>query len=274
MSFFDPDDVARLIAEAGQQEAMPRFCKLAEGEVQRKASGELVTVADHAVEALLERRLSALLPGSLVVGEEAVEADPAVLERLESDSYVWIIDPIDGTGNFAAGRPAFAIMVGLVRNQEMLAGWIHDPVADITAFAEKGQGAWLRGADGENRRLTVPQPRAVDEMTGALNAGTFGSKQLAATLQRNRDRLSTVKGSHCAGQDYLRLVRGELAFLLFSKTRPWDHVPGLVIHSEAGGFGQLLEGRTYRPRDIASYGILSAPDRGSWQAIRDTLLAA
>jgi fructose-1,6-bisphosphatase/inositol monophosphatase family enzyme len=196
-----------------------------------------------------------------------------VLERFDEDAFVWIVDPIDGTGNFAKGRPLFAVMVGLVRGRELLAGWIHDPIEGVTAMAEAGQGAVLAGPDGAERRLRSLPAAPLAEMTGALNAGTFGSKELAATLGRNRHRLAALDGLHCAGQDYLRLVRGEMHFLLFSKTKPWDHVPGLVIHREAGGFGQLLEGRAYRPTDIASYGLLSAPDAGSWTAIRDTLLA-
>ena len=273
MPVVDPIAVTDLIVEAAAEEALPRFRQLADHEVERKASGELVTVADHAVEARLTRRLSELLPGSLVVGEEAVEADPRVLTRFDSDAYVWIIDPIDGTGNFAQGRAVFAVMVALVRGRELLAGWIHDPIAGITALAESGSGAALRDNDGRQSPLRVLPPAPLGEMSGALNAGTFGSKELARTLERNRKRLSTLKGLHCAGQDYLRLVRGEMHFLLFSKTKPWDHVPGLVIHREAGGFGQLLEGRPYEPTDIASFGILMAPDRETWQALKERLLA-
>lgn len=272
MPVVDPDAVARLIAEAGAEEALPRFRQLADHEVTRKASGELVTVADHAVEARLTRSLPALLPGSLVVGEEAVEADPSVLARFDRDEPVWIIDPIDGTGNFAKGRPVFAVMVGLARGRELLAGWIHDPIAGVTALAESGEGAELLDGEGRRQRLRALPPAPLGEMTGALNAGTFGSKELAATLERNRRHLQVLEGLRCAGQDYLRLVRGEMHFLLFSKTKPWDHVPGLVIHREAGGFGQLLEGRPYRPTDIARYGILSAPDPESWQALRGALL--
>src|SRR3546814_9282988 len=58
-------------------------------------------------------RLTDLLPGSLVVGEEAVHAEPALMDQLASDAPVWILDPIDGTRNFAHGRPVFAIMVAL-----------------------------------------------------------------------------------------------------------------------------------------------------------------
>src|SRR4030095_3156841 len=106
----DADRVTRLIQEAAAAEIMPRFRQLAAGDVREKAPGDLVTVADEAVEARLAPALEALLPGSVVVGEEAAAADPNLLNRLFDDQPVWIIDPVDGTSNFAEGRPAFAVM--------------------------------------------------------------------------------------------------------------------------------------------------------------------
>jgi len=112
---FDVAKVAGIIREIAEEQVLPRFQALADHEVQEKVAGELVTVVDLAVEDHLTRRLTELLPGSLVVGEEAVHADPALMDRLASDAPVWIIDPIDGTRNFAHGRPVFAIMVALAK---------------------------------------------------------------------------------------------------------------------------------------------------------------
>src|SRR3546814_8953683 len=92
-------------------------------------SSDLVTVVDVAVEKRLTARLTDLLPGSLVVGEEAVHAEPALMDQLASDAPVWILDPIDGTRNFAHGCPVFAIMVALAQGGESIAGWILDPVS-------------------------------------------------------------------------------------------------------------------------------------------------
>ena len=72
-------------------------------------------------------RACALLPGSAVVGEEAVAADPAMLDRLRDGGAVWLVDPVDGTANFAAGRGPFAVMVALLRERRTAAGWILDP---------------------------------------------------------------------------------------------------------------------------------------------------
>ncbi|HEX3499228.1 MAG TPA: inositol monophosphatase family protein, partial [Stellaceae bacterium] len=131
----DSEKVRRLIVEVAESEVMPRFEKLETGDISEKGPGDLVTVADVASERRLTPALRDLLPGSLVVGEEAAAADPAVLTLLGGDDPVWVVDPIDGTANFAAGIPIFAIMVALIRRGETLAAWIHDPVKRVTASA-------------------------------------------------------------------------------------------------------------------------------------------
>jgi fructose-1,6-bisphosphatase/inositol monophosphatase family enzyme len=266
----DPDAVAALITEIAAAEVMPRFCRLARHEIREKKPGDLVTIADEAVEERLTHALRSLLPGSLVLGEEAAAADPAVLDRLLGHEAVWIVDPIDGTGNFAAGRPVFAVMVALVRSGRVLQAWIHDPVAGRTASAAAGAGAWLDGA-----RLHVARPHADPAaMSGTILAGTFGQRELGRRLQERRDRVRAVRSLRCAGHEYLRLIRGEMDFALFSRLMPWDHAPGVLLHAEAGGYSAYLEGGAFDPGRIDASGILLAPDRASWEALYRALLGA
>src|ERR1700720_3643047 len=96
----DSEKVRRLIVEVADDEIMPRFEKLAAGDISEKSPGDVVTVADVAAEQRLPPALRALMRGSLVGGGEAVAADPAVLALLEGDDPVWVVDPIDGTANF------------------------------------------------------------------------------------------------------------------------------------------------------------------------------
>src|SRR5215510_14454156 len=142
----DPDKVSRLIADVAAAEIMPRFRKLESHHVIEKAAGDLVTIADRAAEERLTAALVGLLPGSTVVGEEAVAANGALLDRLNGDRPVWIIDPIDGTTNFIEGRTEFGVMVCLAQRGELVASWIHRPVTGATAMAEAGGGAWMEGA--------------------------------------------------------------------------------------------------------------------------------
>ena len=265
----DLERVTGLIEETAALEILPRFRKLAAGDIREKEPGDLVTVADEAAEARLTPLLTALLPGSLVLGEEAAAADPILLNRLLGDQPVWVIDPVDGTGNFAAGRPAFAVMVALIRKAEILAGWIHDPIGGRTAVAAAGEGAWAGGA-----RLKIANaPSDPRDMVGTLLAGYFGSRELARRVEANRPRVRTVRSLRCAGLEYLRLATGETQFSLFTKLMPWDHAPGVLIHREAGGHCRYLEGGAYEPAAVKRSGLLLAPTAASWEALHGALLA-
>jgi fructose-1,6-bisphosphatase/inositol monophosphatase family enzyme len=264
----DADRVTRLIEEAAAAEIMPRFRQLAAGDVREKAPGDLVTVADEAVEARLTPLLVALVPGSIVVGEEGAASDPSLLNRLLDDRPVWIIDPVDGTSNFAEGKPAFAVMVALARGRDILAAWIHDPVAVRTAVAAAGEGAWL----GDRRLSVASAPSAPGDMAGVLLSGFFGSRELGRKIEARRKRVRTVRSARCAGIEYLRLAAGEMHFSLFTKLMPWDHAPGVLLHREAGGHAAYLEGGAYEPAAIKRSGLLLAPDPDSWQQLHRLLL--
>jgi fructose-1,6-bisphosphatase/inositol monophosphatase family enzyme len=264
----DIDRVTRLIEEAAAAEIMPRFQRLAAGDVREKGPGDLVTIADEAVEARLTPLLTALVPGSMVVGEEAAAADPNLLNRLLDDRPVWIIDPVDGTSNFAEGRPAFAVMVALARGTQILAAWIHDPVKPRTAVAAAGEGAWLDG-----QRLSVATaPSSPGDMAGVLLSGFFGSRELGRRIDARRNRVRALRSVRCAGIEYLRLASGEMHFSLFTKLMPWDHAPGVLLHREAGGYASYVEGGAYEPAAIKRSGLLLAPDPESWQQLHGLLL--
>src|SRR3546814_21110844 len=106
-------DVCSSDLEIAAEDVLPRFQALAAHEIHEKAAGEVVTVVDVAVEKRLTARLTDLLPGSLVVGDEPVHAEPALMAQLASDAPVWLLAPHDGTPHFAPARPLFAIMLAL-----------------------------------------------------------------------------------------------------------------------------------------------------------------
>ena len=120
--------VAAAIFEAAQTEILPRFRSLQVREIKEKTPGDLVTVADLEAEQTLNRALSELLPGSVLVGKEAVAKYPKLLQVLRTEPVCWLGDPIDVTINFAHGVPLFATMVALVIAGETVCGWIYAPV--------------------------------------------------------------------------------------------------------------------------------------------------
>jgi fructose-1,6-bisphosphatase/inositol monophosphatase family enzyme len=245
----DPARVADIIREAAAAEILPRFRCLTSSQIREKKPGQLVTEADVEAEKVLARRLAELFPAR-VVGEEAVDADPAVMTALDGAGAVWVIDPVDGTGNFAQGGARFAVIVALVVDGATVMGWIYDPVPDRMVMAEAGQGAWMAG-----ERLSVLPEVPLGQMNGSIKkSGALAGK--VARIGR--------KGS--AAHDYLDLVTGALHFAHFRKLMPWDHAAGVLIHAEAGGYNALLGGMPYHPVPIDA-ALLLAPGRASWNQL-------
>jgi fructose-1,6-bisphosphatase/inositol monophosphatase family enzyme len=263
------DEVGGLLREAARTAILPVFRRLRSSEVAEKAPGEVVTVADRRAEHIIGAGLPRILPGSVVVGEEAVAADPAVLGRLRRPGPVWLVDPLDGTANFAAGRRPFAVMVALLQDGVTKASWILDPIADSLAAAEAGRGAYI---DGVPVRATDATPPATDLRGAAMTR--FLPPSLRASVEAGADRLgAVVAGHHCAGQEYRDIVLGVEHFALFRRTLPWDHAPGVLIVEEAGGVARRFDGSRYDPTDERT-GLLVAANESIWTTVRDTLLPA
>jgi fructose-1,6-bisphosphatase/inositol monophosphatase family enzyme len=123
------DEVSQLLREAADDAVLPVFGR-AGATAEEKAPGEWVTIADRAAESFLAPRLAALLPGSVVIGEEMASADADLLMHLRSASDAWLLDPLDGTANFAAETGPFAMMAALMRHGRTVAAWILDPQSD------------------------------------------------------------------------------------------------------------------------------------------------
>ncbi|MSO75689.1 MAG: inositol monophosphatase [Alphaproteobacteria bacterium] len=263
----DPDRVAALIREAAAEEILSRFSALDPADVAEKAPNDFVTVADLAMEKRLGRVLADLLPGSVVLGEEAFADNPRLADALVSPSPVWVIDPLDGTANFAAGVPLFAVIVALVMNGETRAGWIYDPVGRRMAMGSLGDGATMDG-----RKLTIARPNNLYHMTGSIYGRRFRESEAYRGLwARGRGRLGLVFNTRSVGQEYLARFWGRMHFGVYTRLNPWDHAAGCLLHQEAGGHVALFDGAPYRPTK-STPGMVVAPDRAVWEDIDRTLI--
>lgn len=261
----DLERVARLIVEIASEEIVPRFRNLAQGEVMEKGRGDIVTKADQETERRLALALRDLLLGSRVVGEEAAHDNPGLVAEIGKEGAVWVIDPLDGTNNFARGRERFAVMVGLVVNREAVAGWIHVPPRGVTAVAERGQGAFMA-----SRRLAVAPERPLSAMRASVHTG-FLPNEIKERVKDAVHRLGSNEQIYCAGQVYLALAEGDLDGALFWRTKPWDHTMGALILSEAGGVHGLPDGTPYAPTFVDRFGLIAASGKATWRALRDLL---
>ena len=248
--------VSALLREVAEAAVLPRFGQLAAGEIEEKSPGELVTVADREAEQVLHAGLAPLLPGAHVVGEEACAADPALLDGL-GDGLVWLIDPVDGTANFAAGRPPFGLMIALVEDGVPQAGWMFDPLRPRMCHAVRGGGAFVDGGPVAARETGAPLPLS------ALGARFLTAERRADIAERSDGQLQSVPIPMCAAEQYPRVVLGENDIALFERTMPWDHAAGALFVEEAGGRVARPDGSDYRVGD-AGRGLIAAASPAMW----------
>jgi len=248
--------VSTLMAQVGADIVMPHFQQLAASDIEEKEPGDLVTIADRKAEEALTTGLLGLLPGSRVVGEEACAADPSLLDGVTS-GMVWVVDPIDGTGNYASGQSPFAIMVALIADGETQAGWIYDPAIRRMCHAAIGRGAFV---DGErvSARATGQEP-----IVAAINARYLPVDVRATIIGRANDHFTEVETPRAAGEQYPRVVLGENDIALYWRALPWDHAPGSLFLTEAGGRIARFDGSPYKVGDTRT-GLLAASTPALW----------
>jgi fructose-1,6-bisphosphatase/inositol monophosphatase family enzyme len=242
---------------------MPRFRSLRAGDIEEKSPGELVTIVDRENEARLTEALVSLLPDSQVLGEEAQAADPTSCSA-PACGAVWIVDPLDGTSNYAQGCGPFAIMIALAVDGEAEAAWILDPQTGRLCSAVRRWGAFINGERVQSRASDAALPLAAVAMQ-------FLTEQRRRDITRRADgALDLVAIPRCAGEQYPRLVLGQNDIALFERTLPWDHVPGCLLVQEAGGVAARPDGSAYRI-DQPGTGLIAAATPKLWQRAAEVL---
>ncbi|MFA7667177.1 MAG: inositol monophosphatase family protein [Burkholderiaceae bacterium] len=270
----DLQTLDRILTEAAVEEILPRFNRLGANAVRTKSSAiDLVTDADEAAEATITAALTRVFPTARVIGEEACAADPTLLDALGEASLAFVVDPIDGTRNFAAGLPLFGVMAAAVAGGQVVGAVIHDPLGRNSAMALRDGGAWLQDTQGEKRRLHVSRPvTEAARMDGYIGL-THLPPPLRQTVAGNLARLRSPANLRCAAHEYRMAASGHCDILLYHMLMPWDHAPGWLLHHEAGGYSAHFDGSPYRPvrRDG---GLLCAPDEASWQLAYQALIGS
>jgi fructose-1,6-bisphosphatase/inositol monophosphatase family enzyme len=264
----DPNRIGALLRSIAREELIPRHRALVDHEIFSKATEwdpeEVVTAADLAIERRLTDELSSMLPGSIVVGEESASASPNSVAGIGSDAPVWIIDPLDGTRNFVAGLDTFASMLALARAGTTLMAWIYLPTEDALFVAEAGAGAFRNG-----HRL-----RTMASVTGP-HSGTIYVRYMPADLRgrldaRAKDGLHLLPIAASAAIEYTRLAQGQQDFAVFFRLLPWDHVPGALLLTEAGGAVRGLDEAAYGP-GTGNQPMLLVRHESMWRDLRRVL---
>lgn len=245
MGHMDTDEVLQLMIDVAEQAIRPRFRALASEEIDEKKPGDFVTIADKQAEQLITAQLRARIPGVLVVGEEAAFENPESSGQLADAEIAYVIDPVDGTGNFVKGSPKYAVMVTEVRSGHVTRSWIWQPELDKAYVAEIGAGAYCNG-----QRLSR-EPVRGRAHGGATHAGAKRF-DLAGTVDL------TINPNKSAGFDYPDMLEGRLDFMIYRRPMPWDHLPGLLLLSETGGVTIDVSGEPYGPAHPAGTSVIVA----------------
>ncbi|MGC4938179.1 inositol monophosphatase family protein [Kribbella sp. DT2] len=258
------DSVLALVQEAGERFVRPRFRALADAEMAEKSPGDWVTIADREAETFLESALRAVRPDLPVVGEEAVAADPSVLDVLYPGGSCWLVDPVDGTGNFVRGDPAYGMAVALVERGEAVASWIWQPEFGVAWQAEAGAGTFR---NGERVRVGTTAA-AISDLRGVFHTRFFPAEQ-HASMESRPVPYQRTPGSLNSACDYPALIEGSIDFICWGRILPWDHAPGSLLLAEAGGVSRRLDGTNYRA-DATGLGTLAATTHQAWELARST----
>jgi len=260
-SLYQP--VLDIVENASRDIVLPYYQNLKSHQIDEKTPGDLVTIADKLSEEYIAGALATLLPEAKIVGEEAYAIDEAVVDQL-ADGVVWIIDPIDGTGNYATGRPSFGIMIALVEQNQTIAGWLYDPLTARICHADKNGGAFINGD-----RVAVPSDHP-DRPVAALATGFMTPEERDTLLAAAEPYYEIVDIPRCAAEQYPRLVQGNNHISVFQRTLPWDHASGVLFLNEAGGKCARWDGLDYRPADRRK-GLLGASSPKLWDEAAERL---
>jgi fructose-1,6-bisphosphatase/inositol monophosphatase family enzyme len=250
----ETDDVLALLQEVAAEVVDPRFRDLDAADIAEKHPGDLVTVADREAEERITAALERAYPDAVVLGEEAYASDAALMDRFRSAPHAFTVDPVDGTKNFVKGSADHAMMIAEIREREVVRSWIWQPQHECAYVAERGAGAWRNG-----ERLV--RPPTVGELRGVTSRKSWIGRALGTMKALE---LTWV----CCGVDYPKVVEGAADYALYLKAKPWDHAPGSLLLSEAGGHAGTFSGAPYRPQDPEPRGLVVAGSREIHDLVR------
>jgi myo-inositol-1(or 4)-monophosphatase len=243
--------IKNIVAECAGDEIMPRFERVA---AALKTDGSIITEADLAMQQRVKSALQALWPEIGFVGEE-MGADEQQRQFAQSQHGVWILDPLDGTSNFAATIPFFSVSIALIKNNEVLLGMVYDPVRQEMFSAIKDQGAYLGNEPLTRKPVGLPLNKCI----GVVDFKRL-HKDLANRLAQNPPYASQRSFGSVA-LDWCWLAAGRGHVYLHGKQKLWDYAAGWLILNEAGGYSCTLDGEAVFTGQLQSRSAVAAMDK-------------
>jgi myo-inositol-1(or 4)-monophosphatase len=259
MKLPDLRELRALVRMCAQDEIMPRFADVGR---HLKTDGSVVTEADHAMQDRMQRELAAHWPEYAFLGEEMAAHEHAALAA-STEQGLWVLDPLDGTSNFAAGVPFFSVSLALLVNGRVEIGVVYDPVRDEAFVAGCGCGAWLNGLSmGTRVPLDLPLQRSIAVVDFKRLDPALAARLGAAPPYGSQRNFGS------SALDWCWLADGRFHIYLHGGQKLWDYAAGSLILSEAGGRSVTLEGEPVVSAGLGSRSVVAARDHRLFEAWR------
>ncbi len=238
--------VRQAVRAASASVILPRFRQLSSAQISEKRNFEdLVTVADTEAEAMIRTQLARDWPEAEVLGEEGVAAEPAMRDAMAGPGWKVIVDPVDGTWNFAKGLSVFGVIAAVAHGGRLDYGLLYDPLNDDWIEAGAGGPARRVHADGAEAELRTSTERDPARMFGYVPLVLYPPEQrrAAALAGLSYRRITSLM---CSCHEYRMLAQGHVDFVLTGpQPFPWDHAAAVLIVRAAGGVARFLDGGDY-----------------------------
>ncbi len=265
------NQIGYLVLSVIEKHAITNFQNLNDSQIFLKNNGQdIVTEIDLAIEAELSQHLQASLAGSFILGEEGYAEDASIVKQAQNYSYVWVIDPLDGTRNFSQGIEIYSSMVALCEQGKVVLGVLYDCLERDVAIAIAGLGAYYLksstkiSAIEDDRFVEITglighfPPRLREELLQNTITTSLEGKDIFCQNMNIMQRIATmkhVKSLRCAGMDFIGMAKGERHFSVYNSLKSWDHAAGKLLLEEAGGIFQAIGG------NISPYNALEESGR-------------
>ena len=260
-------DVVRAAAKA---EILPRFRNLSAGQISTKSGPhDLVTEADTEAEKKIAHGIFELFPNAMVFGEEAASTRPELRMQAAEAELAFIIDPVDGTWNFAHGLPVFGVILAATRFGRPVFGMLYDAIMDDWISADTASGAMMFGAAGPHRRMRTAKGGPLGELSGYMHFYLM-DKAVQPDLAGALPDFGRTGALRCSCHEYRMLAQGSVDFCLSGVLNPWDHAAGVLICERAGGYVRMLDGQEYDIRIKNGY-LLAAANEDVWNTVAERL---
>ncbi len=259
-------NVVNIVRRAARSEILPRFRRLVAADVSPKShAADLVALADVQAEAMMTRALQIAFPQALVIGEEAISADPTLLDGLADAPLAFVIDPVDGTWNFTHNLAVFGVIVAALQFGKPVFGLIYDPMADDWAIADLEATPELQRGFGPAIPLKAAMGRSLDRLSGYVPLHLFPVEHRAA-VTATLPGFAWTGTLHCSAHEYRMIAQGNVDFMINASLHPWDHAAGALICQAAGCHVEMLGGGAYHAGLREGY-LMVAPDRVTWNRL-------